>query len=390
LLYNLALMLLAPMYGTTPLLQAVERQDAGAVSALLRGGANPNQADADGLAPLALACERASLPVIAALIRAHANPAGHDAQGVTPLHICARFTPAATASLIAHHAPINAPDQRGQIPLMWAASNGHAEAMAALLRAGADPARRDQSGFSALAFAVKSGRVEAVRLLLSPTAAAWRGPENTSLAQLAAYQSAWDVLGLLVARGLADTAALDREGQALLHRAASAGRTDLIAAILAKGAKIDALSGPTTIKWVTEANFGVAPSPMPPSPALFFAALAGRAGAMQSLIAAGANPRFVPANGQGLILAATAGQSALALQVALDQGLDPNSTDAGGNSALHHLAGGANFPDLVPMLKALAAKGGRKDLPNAKGKTPAQIAQSGRSEVRDAFAQVFP
>lgn len=378
-------------YGATPLLLAVEHQDEGAVRAMLRAGARVNAADQDGLTPLALACERGGAGIVAALLDAHADIRHAAPDGSTPLHVCARFGPeAAVARMIALGARVDAVDMRGQTPLMWAASAGRAQAVAALIRAGAGVNRVSRGGFTPLAFAIKSGAVEPVRLLLAAGAdARWRGPEHTSAAQLAAYQGAWDTLGLLIARGGVDLAERDREGMQLLHRAAMAGREDVIALVLAGGGDANGLSGPTTITWVTEANFGVAPAPVPPTPPLFFAAQAGQVGAMRRLIAAGANPLFITADGGHLVLAAAKSGRAAALDLALSAGGEANRADAAGTTALMLLAGGGPQPELVAMLRALAAHGARADLADAGGNTPALVAAHGRSEVKAAFAQVF-
>ena len=373
-------------YGATPLLLAVEHQDEAAVRILLRAGARVNAADHDGLTPLALACERGGARIIAALLDAHADLRHAGPDGATPLHICARLGPeAAVARMLALGAPVDAADARGQTPLMWAASAGHAQAVAALIKAGAGVNRAAKGGFTPLAFAIKSGAAEPVRLLLAAGAdAGWRGPEHTSAAQLAAYQGAWDALTLLIQRGGVDLSARDREGQQLLHRAASAGREDVIALLLAKGADGRGLTGPTTIQWVTEANFGMPPAPVPPTPPLFFAAQAGQVGAMRRLIAAGADPLFATVDGGNLVMAATKSGHAAALDYALSvaPGVDKNA-------ALLMLANGGPQPELLAMVRVLAAHGARADQPDAQGQTPAQIAAKGRSEVAAAFAQVF-
>ena len=57
-------------------------------------------------------------------------------------------------------------DRRGQTALMWAAAEGHADVVEALVSAGADIRARVPSGFSPLLFAVRDGRLDAVRVLL--------------------------------------------------------------------------------------------------------------------------------------------------------------------------------------------------------------------------------
>ena len=49
---------------------------------------------------------------------------------------------------------------------MWAAAEGHAEVVEALIEAGADFRARLPSGFTPLFFAVREGRTDVVRVLL--------------------------------------------------------------------------------------------------------------------------------------------------------------------------------------------------------------------------------
>ena len=57
----------------------------------------------------------------------------------TPLHIAAALNEIeAVAALISHGADVNAREEYGRTPLMWASREGHAKVVEALLDAGAD------------------------------------------------------------------------------------------------------------------------------------------------------------------------------------------------------------------------------------------------------------
>jgi ankyrin repeat protein len=377
-------------YGETPLMLAVSHQDHEAVKALLKTGAKVNVQDQDGVSALWLACELGDAAIIASLLDAGANPRLARSDGATALHVCARFGPVATLQRMAQ-GPVDRADARGQTPLMWAASSGRTEAVDVLLKAGASVKSVSKAGFSPLLFAVKAGSSAAVSSLLAAGAdPAIRGPENTSAAQLAAYQKRWDVLALLVQRGGVDLAERDREGWQLLHRAAAGGDVGLINLLIAKGAAVEGLSGPSRITWVTEANFGVAPPPVPPKAPLMMAAEAGQADAIRALMKAGAKADFVAADGENLLIAAARSQKLSALEAALTALPKPDMVDAKGNSALHVLAGSRPAPDLPLMLAAMAGAGAKPDLPNARGATPAKIAAGAQTEVRRAFEAAFP
>jgi ankyrin repeat protein len=378
-------------FGAPALSLAVNTQNPEMVAALLAGGAKPNVADIDGVTPLGLACELGNGEIVAHLLDAHADARAARPDGTTPLAICARYGPAeAVARMLAAGAAADAVDSRGQTPLMWAAASGRAEAMALLLKAGADVNRVSKGGFTPLFFAIKSGAPPATRMLLDAGARTdHRGPENTGAAQLAIYQKNYAAAALMVERG-ADLAERDRNGNQLLHAAAAAGDRTLIDLLLAKGADPNGLTGPSRITWVTEANFGVPPSPVPPTPPLLRAAANGQDAAMKALLAAGADPRFVAADGTNVVLAAAGGRSAAALALALSLAPDANVANGDGATPLHLLVGGGVQPELEAMLRLLAAHGARTDIKTGRGYTAAQMADGGLTEVKAAFRAVFP
>ena len=378
-------------FGATPLALAVNAQNPALVSALLAKGANPSLADADGVTPLGLACELGGAEIVARLLDAHADLRTAAPDGTTPLHLCARYGPSeAVVRMLAAGMKPDRADTRGQTPLMWAAAAGRTEAMAALLKAGADVNRVTAGGFTPLFFAIKSGVAPATTMLLDAGAdTAHRGPEHSSALQVALYQHNLGAAALLAARG-ADLAERDRNGDQPLHLAAAAGDVALVRLLLQKGADPNALTGPSRITWVTEANFGRAPPAVPPTPPLLVAAQNGRAQAMQLLLAAGANPRFVAGDGTNIVLAAAKGGSDAALALALTLAPDANVADAGGATALHLLVSGGMHPAFVAMLQTLARHGARWDIPNAAGYTAGAVAVNGLTEVKLAFLSVFP
>jgi ankyrin repeat protein len=71
-------------------------------------------------------------------------------------------------TLLAHGADVNAKESwRGQTALMWAAAEGHAEAVQLLLEAGAQINARSNAGWTALLFAAREGRIPTVKALLA-------------------------------------------------------------------------------------------------------------------------------------------------------------------------------------------------------------------------------
>lgn len=379
-------------YGESPLARAVETQDPALVEALLGAGAKPDRVDALGVTPLLLACERGNGAIVAALLAAGADARLAGPDGASPLAMCARYADAeAVRAHLAKGADVEAVDARGQTPLMWAASGGKLGAVQALVGAGGQVNRETPGGFTPLFFALASGKAEVASALIAAGAdVKHRGPENTSALQMALYQKNWDAAEELVRLGGGDVAELDREGRRPLHVAAAAGQGALVAALLERDAEPDALSGPSKITWVTEANFGLPPPPVQPTTALMTAARSGQADVMWQLVRAGANEHFVDGAGVNLVLAAAQGRSAAALGLALELAGDANVADKDKTTALHMLAGGPYFPELPAMLRVLAAHGARADLANAKGKSALQVLRDGLATVQAAFHDVFP
>ncbi len=168
----------APVSRTdAPVADAAQRGDAGAVRRLLRGGADVNAPQGDGMTalhwaaergdeglcevllyagarvdagtrighytPLHLAARAASEAVVKMLLEAGSDPDARTTNsGVTPLHLAAASgDPQVLRALLGGGADVNGTEGAwGQTPLIFAAANNRAAAVEALLEAGADPA----------------------------------------------------------------------------------------------------------------------------------------------------------------------------------------------------------------------------------------------------------
>jgi ankyrin repeat protein len=170
----LSLSMLVSAAGPAPVADAVMKRDGEAVRTLIKGGADVNAAQGDGMTalhwaarngdvemtrlllfaganvkastrlggytPLLLAAQQGHAPVIAALITAGADVKASNALGTTPLMLAAASGDApAVTMLVENGAEIEAKEKTfGQTPLMFAASANRVEAIAALIKAGAD------------------------------------------------------------------------------------------------------------------------------------------------------------------------------------------------------------------------------------------------------------
>jgi ankyrin repeat protein len=132
--------------GSTPLHNAVYRDDFKQAEALLRAGANAKAATRYGVTPLSLACTNGNAAMVELLLNAGADANSALPGGETTLMTAARTGNEDTvAALLRHGANVNAKDAwRGQTALMWAAAEGHAAAVKVLLDHGADMHMRSQ------------------------------------------------------------------------------------------------------------------------------------------------------------------------------------------------------------------------------------------------------
>ena len=150
--------------------EAAMRRDIEGVRTLLRGGADVNAAQGDGMTALHWASLNADLDTMNVLLLAGAATDASTRVGAyTPLHLAsARGHAAAVARLIEAGGRVAAFTTTGVQPLHLAAQSGSAQTVTALLDGGADRDARDKThGRTPLVFAASSDRVDVVALLLA-------------------------------------------------------------------------------------------------------------------------------------------------------------------------------------------------------------------------------
>jgi len=125
--------------GTPPLHWAVRAGDRDSVERLLAAGADVNAANRYGVRPLNVALEAGDVALTRRLLEAGADAAARDRAGETPLMVAARTgDPELSKTLLEHGAAVDTRDESfGQTPLMVAAREGHLETVRLLLAAGA-------------------------------------------------------------------------------------------------------------------------------------------------------------------------------------------------------------------------------------------------------------
>jgi uncharacterized protein len=172
----------ANKYGVTPLIQASRTGDAAVVKALLAGGADVELAHTDGETPLMAASRSGSLEAVQLLLARDANPNARELfQQQTALMWAAAEGHAAVVDALLKagadpslQARVNALKDRknadypsgGFTALMWAARNGHADIARRLVEAGADLATRNGDGATALMITIVNDRFDLAATLV--------------------------------------------------------------------------------------------------------------------------------------------------------------------------------------------------------------------------------
>lgn len=263
----------------SPVADAAERGDAGAIERLLKSDADVDAAQADGMTALLWACHRGDAKLADRLLEAGADPDRANLYGVRPLSLAAREGSGPLIdTLLAAGADVTAPLPGDETPLMTAARTGDPDAVASLLRAGADVDARERSGQTALMWAAAEGHDAAVRLLLE-AGARQEPPLKSGFTPLlfAARAGHAEVVDQLLRAG-ADVDAvmrparsggkLPRDGTGALMLAVENGHFELALKLIDAGADAnDQRSGFTplhAITWVRKPNRGDGPDGDPP------------------------------------------------------------------------------------------------------------------------------
>ncbi|MDA1372312.1 MAG: ankyrin repeat domain-containing protein [Proteobacteria bacterium] len=404
--------------GATALHWAVFQDDHVGTSLLLEHGADVNAANELGATPLWLAAVNGSSAMVAHLLGVGANPNVALKMGETPLMTAARSgDPESVRLLLVAGANPNATEQeRGQTALMWAAAQQHADVVAVLVDHGVDLQARSSvwyqlentagntnptgnfrmahGGSSALLFAARNGDIETARVLLAAGADVQdRDASGASALLLAAHSGHGQLAEFLLANGADPNAA--EAGYTALHAAVLRSQVNLVKALLAKGADLNALIEHGTPGRRFSADYSIRYQLIGTN-ALWLAAKYGEVEILKTLIEAGADPFFETDRGVTTLQVAM-GNSGSSLdhrrdrignaapdldaeeratlelaRTLIDLGVDVNAADDRGQTAMHH----AVLKDFSTVVDYLARRGADIHRADKRGQTPLQLAET--------------
>ena len=405
--------------GATPLHWAVRWDDARAVDLLLGAGADAGAANDYGVTPLSLACINRNAAMVETLLVAGADPDAATSMGETAVMTCAGTGSVEAVRALLDHGAGNIDVQeasQGQTALMWAVAQGYPEVVRLLLKRGAgveartrsrallvsldggaggtDPGEVRLGGFTPLLFAARQGSVESARLLLDAGADVNdAAPDGASPLVVASYSGHGALAAFLLERGADPNAG--GAGYAPLHAAVLRGDAQLVQALLAHGADPDVrMTRGTRVPRRT--NWWVLPSFLVGGTPYLLAAKYAEIEIMRILHADGADPYLATRDGTTPLMMAAGARwsnreydrrdravpievaramqaddraSLAATELVLELGADVNAQNQTGDTALHAAVYKA-WPRVVDLL---VEHGGRLDVGNEGGKTPADM-----------------
>jgi ankyrin repeat protein len=300
--------------GTTALHWASYRDDVESADLLIRAGAKVNAANDLGATPLWTACLNGSAAMVRRLLEAGANPNAALLRGETPVMIASRSgNPDVVQQLLARGGNVNARAARGQTALMWAVAQKHPDVVRVLLAHGADLHARSEvwsqvmavpphglleynrsiphGGDTALMFAARAGDLASAKLLVAAganvnDADAW----GISATVLAAHSGYGELVEFLLEKGADPNAAA--AGFTALHEAIMRRDEKTVRALLAHGANPNAPLRTWTPTRRSSKDFNFAPELVGATP-FWLAARFSQPNVMRLLVKHGANPLFV-------------------------------------------------------------------------------------------------
>ena len=263
-----------------------------------------------------------------------------DSGGMEAIHFAVQHAPLETfkkfVDIHQKDLDVNARDNNGSTPLMYAAESGNPDAVSVLIKAGADVNAQNNDGWAPLIYAAESGNPDAVSVLIKAGADvnARNVYEQTPLIY-AAKSGNPDAVSVLIKAGAAVNAQ-NNNGWTPLMYAAMSGNPDAVSVLIKAGADVNARK-----------KYGLTP--------LMYAARSGNPDAVSVLIKAGAAVNAQNNDGWTPLMYAAGSGSPDAVSVLIKAGADVNAQNNNGQTPLMYAAGSGS-PDAVSVLIKAGAK----------------------------------
>lgn len=429
--------------GTTALHWAARNDDRASVTLLLRAGAKVNAPNRYGVTPLALAVANGSAAVTGLLLDAGADANAVSSEGESVLMTASRAGGVEVVkALLAKGAKVNAREGwQEQTALMWAAAENHAAVIKTLLEAGADKDARSKlldgmpplrktapdvgqqgihstfpkGGLTAIHYAARQNAPDAVRALADAGVDLDQpDPDGFTPVIFAILNGHYDLAALLIEKG-AGINATDKAGRTPLYTAVDmntfeysfnrpnpkpTGRmtaVDLVQHLLAKGANVNARLKDRVVpaKYDTAGNPNLIAGATP----LMKAVSTSDVVLTRILLEAGADPFVRNATHSNVLHVAVGlnwrrlgsvgaeGDAIDTVKLLLDRGVDINSFNDAGQTALHAVAmrgrggqeEGPNTVESLDLIRFLVSRGARLDVTDKAGRTPKAMAELTRN-----------
>lgn len=407
--------------GATALHHAAHRDNVEAARLLITAGATVGITNELGATPLWLAARNGSSTMASLLLDAGANPNASLQMGETPLMTAARAGDLETVTLLLDHgADVNAAEhERQQTSLMWAAAQRHPRVVRALINHGANiharttawaqlentagntnpigNFRMTHGGSSPLLFAARQGDIETAQVLIEAGADVDDQAASGTSALVVSAHSGHGPLGLYLLKQGSNPNAADA-GYTPLHAAVLRSQVQLVEALLAYGANPNTLLEHGTPGRRFSADYSLRYQLIGAN-ALWLAAKYGELEIFRMLLTHGGDPLITPAGGMSALQAAmgvTRGtenrrnrvgipapdrtreerRSLEFARLMLDLGVDVNTPDQQGNTALHH-AVRQGFRSVVELL---ASHGADPYANNDRDETPVSLAERDQAQ----------
>jgi len=423
--------------GTTALHWASRADDVEMVRTLLRAGANAKLANRYGVTPLQLAAVNGSAPVVKLLVEAGADVNAVLPEGETILMTAARTGRAqALEILVDAGARLDVIEKwHGETALHWAAAENHGDAVRLLASRGADvdvrsatQTYRRRSGqsilplgrWTPLMYAARGNAIEAGRALTMRGAKLdLVDPDGATALVIAIINANYDFAAMLLEAGADPNIAENDSGMAALYATADMHRlavghgrpnpkpsgaldaVELTRRLLEKRADPNATLKAAIMQrqhTIGDATLAAGATP------LMRAAKSGDVAIVRLLLDGGADPKAALANGNtALTFASGLGwrdgspaapsydqgppeEAVATIELLLARGLDVNTTNNNGDTALHAAVSGRASPEII---RVLLARGARLDVQNKRGQTPLTLAKNRANRDMTAILTVL-